>query len=213
MWNFRLRSFLGGIRDEQEKGLVPRRGCDVEGCPELGDYKAPKSRDNMRSYHWFCLDHVREYNQNWDFFKGMTPGEIDVHMRKAIVGDRPSWKMTKAGANEETRMRQKIYEHFTSNEGVYGDFASKGEAEEEEAPHIHATTGLSHPTLEALTTIGLKPPVVWEDISKRYKKLAKKYHPDHNQNDKEAEEQLKKINMAYTILKLSYQSYTDLKEK
>jgi len=24
-------------------------------------------------YYWFCLEHVREYNQAWDYFKGMNP--------------------------------------------------------------------------------------------------------------------------------------------
>jgi molecular chaperone DnaJ len=39
-----------------------------------------------------------------------------------------------------------------------------------------------------------------EDIKKAYKKLAVKYHPDKNPNDKEAEEKMKEINNAYTVL-------------
>jgi len=42
--------------------------------------------------------------------------------------------------------------------------------------------------------------------------LAKKYHPDLNGKDKESEELLKKINMAYTILKMAYQKFEDLPE-
>lgn len=40
-----------------------------------------------------------------------------------------------------------------------------------------------------------------EDISKAYKKLARKYHPDLNPGNKEAEEKFKKINAAYEVLK------------
>ena len=38
------------------------------------------------------------------------------------------------------------------------------------------------------------------DIKRAYKRLAKKYHPDLNPDNKEAEEMFKKVNEAYTIL-------------
>ena len=40
-----------------------------------------------------------------------------------------------------------------------------------------------------------------EEISKAYKKLARKYHPDLNPGDKQAEEKIKEINEAYEVLK------------
>ncbi len=40
-----------------------------------------------------------------------------------------------------------------------------------------------------------------DEISKAYKKLARKYHPDLNPNDKEAEEKFKEINEAHEVLK------------
>ena len=39
-----------------------------------------------------------------------------------------------------------------------------------------------------------------EEIKKAYKKLARKYHPDLNPDNKEAEEQFKEVNEAYEIL-------------
>lgn len=38
------------------------------------------------------------------------------------------------------------------------------------------------------------------DLKKAYYKLAKKYHPDHNPNDKEAEEKFKEASNAYQVL-------------
>ncbi|MGE9986326.1 DnaJ C-terminal domain-containing protein [Desulfovibrio sp. SGI.169] len=40
-----------------------------------------------------------------------------------------------------------------------------------------------------------------EEVSKAYKKLARKYHPDLNPGDKQAEEKFKEINEAYEVLK------------
>lgn len=39
-----------------------------------------------------------------------------------------------------------------------------------------------------------------DDIKKSYRKLAKKYHPDLNPNDNEAEQKFKEVNEAYSIL-------------
>jgi molecular chaperone DnaJ len=39
-----------------------------------------------------------------------------------------------------------------------------------------------------------------EEIKKAYRKLARKYHPDRNQGDKQAEERFKEISQAYDVL-------------
>ena len=38
------------------------------------------------------------------------------------------------------------------------------------------------------------------EIKSAYRKLARKYHPDSNQGNREAEEKFKEVNDAYTIL-------------
>ncbi|EPR42778.1 heat shock protein DnaJ domain protein [Desulfovibrio sp. X2] len=49
--------------------------------------------------------------------------------------------------------------------------------------------------------LGVKRSSTQEEISKAFKKLARKHHPDLNPNDKQAEERFKEINEAYEVLK------------
>jgi len=49
-------------------------------------------------------------------------------------------------------------------------------------------------------TLGLEKTASSEEIKKAYRKLALKHHPDRNPNNKEAEEQFKKISEAYAVL-------------
>ena len=66
------------------------------------------------------------------------------------------------------------------------------------------------PEFQAMAVLGLEPPLDLKTIKKRYKELAKKYHPDLNPGDQKAEDILKTINMSYTVLRLSYEKYEKL---
>ncbi len=48
--------------------------------------------------------------------------------------------------------------------------------------------------------LGVSKNATQDEIKKAYRKLARKYHPDKNKGDKEAEEKFKEINEAYEVL-------------
>ena len=48
--------------------------------------------------------------------------------------------------------------------------------------------------------LGINKTATPEEIKKAYRKMAMKYHPDHTQGDKAAEEKFKKVNEAYAVL-------------
>jgi molecular chaperone DnaJ len=56
----------------------------------------------------------------------------------------------------------------------------------------------SRPDLYAV--LGVDRKVSDEDLKKAYRKLARKYHPDRNPDDKQAEERFKEISAAYDVL-------------
>jgi DnaJ-domain-containing protein 1 len=173
---------------------APGRGCDVPGCPHDGEYRAPKSRDSLREYFWFCLDHVRAYNAAWDFYKGMSPGQIEAHMRDDTGWQRPTWPLGRLGGGipEEDLIadRLDILGAAGLRQGRNGGRAAGpgGQA---------APADLRQP----LDTLGLEWPVSLDEVKSRYKELAKRNHPDANGGDRAAEERFKTINLAYALVR------------
>ncbi len=177
-----------------------KRRCDMPGCDNEGVHKAPKDR-SLSDYYWFCFEHVQEYNKAWDFFSGMSPSEMQDYIYSANIWERPTQRYDNAARAEEIKKKAWQTYNFT----------------EEEPPRNYnqqrATVQPNTPEHEALAMMGLAPPVTLEVVKTRYKELAKKYHPDHNREDPDAEEHLKKINIAYTVLKLAYRKFEDLPER
>lgn len=55
-------------------------------------------------------------------------------------------------------------------------------------------------TTDYYRILGVSPEASAEEIKKRYRELAFKYHPDRNNGDPEREERLKEITQAYHVL-------------
>ncbi len=168
---------------------APGRTCDMPGCTAQGEYRAPKSRQHLHEYWWFCLEHVRAYNGSWDYYKGMSPGEIEAQIRADTSWQRPTWPLGRGGSAgnwEEEWLRDPL--HVLSTGGV-----KRG----------HAPASVTAPTdlREPLRTLGLSWPTTLDAVKVRYKELAKRHHPDANGGSRESEERLKTINLAYATLR------------
>jgi DnaJ-domain-containing protein 1 len=174
------------------------RLCDCPGCLAVGDYPAPKARDRLRDYFWFCLGHVREYNRAWDFYAGMSPAEIEVELRSDTTWQRPTWPLG-AWRLYEQRMRSRARGEdeapFGRGDSGRDEDASTGDGEG------RRRRPPSSPEDAARRVLNLEPTASFTEIKTRYRELVKKHHPDANGGDKHAEERLKQINQAYTTLK------------
>ena len=56
--------------------------------------------------------------------------------------------------------------------------------------------------MDPYRVLGVEPSTPEEEITKAYRRLAKKYHPDLNPGDKSAEQRMREINAAYEQIKL-----------
>ncbi len=177
---------------------APDRSCDLPGCGERAGYKAPRSRQALNDYFWFCLDHVREYNARWDYYKGMSPGQIEAHLRADVSWDRPSWRLGHLGGAAAAFDEEKMLDPL-------GLLRGAGEARARAKQRGHGTAANKDQRPEALRqpleTLGLGWPVSMAEVKSRYKDLARRHHPDANGGDRASEERLKTINVAYTAVK------------
>jgi hypothetical protein len=167
---------------------APGRHCDMPGCELAGGYRAPKSRFALNEYFWFCLDHVRAYNASWDFYKGMSPGQIEAQLRADTSWQRPTWPLGHNGAAghlDEEALRDPLH------------ILATGRAAPPRRPQLETPPELREP----LAALGLEWPLSLETLKSRYKELAKRHHPDANNGDRAAEERIKTINLAYAALR------------
>ena len=191
--------------------------CEMPGCAQEGIHRAPKDR-SLSEYYNFCFEHVSDYNRAWDYFSGMSSMEIEDHIINSFLGDRPTWKYTTYTDLEEHLIRKawqayKNTDQFDEkSQDQYEEFMS-GRNSGSSQSFDQDAHGPQAQEVEAMAIMGLEPPLTLDAIKTRYKELAKKYHPDLNPDNKNAEELLKSINMAYTILKLSYSKYKSMTDK
>lgn len=162
------------------------RVCDHPGCPNDGDYRAPRARARLNDYFWFCLDHVRAYNASWDYYAGMSAHEIESAVRQDTTWQRPTWPMGSGAKRSYIHDVQDPYGVFTDA----GLKSQTGPTTKPRPPHETA----------AMFLLGISDPLTLADLKARYKELVKQFHPDANGGDRKAEERFKEINSAYTVL-------------
>lgn len=199
-------TILGAMSMERESVIPPLdgasatavRACDHPGCTDAGDYRAPKGRERLTDYYWFCLDHVRAYNKAWNFYAGLSDDEVERAIRSDTTWQRRTRPLGGWRAREEF-MRQKVAEDFDP-EGFGPDPGQAWRRNEQFQRERQRGANLTEEE-KALEVLGLDAPVELATVKARYKSLVKVHHPDANGGDRDAEERLKSINRAYGVLK------------
>ena len=188
-------------KDRRRDATLP--GCEWPDCAVPATHRAPKGRLRAGEYWRFCLEHVREYNNSYNFFAGMSDDAVAKYQKDALTGHRPTWKMGSIGAKRPENRR--------------GPGGGRGAGWAAEDPFSlfgetgHASSGRARPAPEgrtilnahrhALDVLGLEADAKRADIKARFKLLVKRHHPDANGGDRSSEERLREIIVAYNYLK------------
>lgn len=182
---------------------TPRRAqearCDHPGCGESGLYRAPKGRAHDGQYWHFCLAHVREYNQSYNYFSGMTDDAVAAYQKDAVIGHRPTWSMgvnaagRRAGA-EASPLRDWDYAD------PFGVLHAAGTGHQRRAAEPQKPKRPA-PVQRALDTLGLDENADAAAIRAQYKVLVKRFHPDAHGGDRSFEDRLVDIIRAHDTLR------------
>ena len=161
--------------------------CEWENCKEVGEFRAPAEKDNSKNFLLFCKDHIKQFNQKWDYFDGMSQYEIENFLRSDLTWHRPTQKF---GSNENFF---NILWNNTLND--------KFKIFNDESSYNVSNRNFCEKDKDAFRMMDLKFNDDWPAVQKKFKILVKKFHPDRNSGNKKFEDKLKKITMAYSHLK------------
>jgi DnaJ domain len=168
------------------------RRCVWPDCADAGEFKAPRMEG--AGYQWFCLEHVRAFNESYDYHK--TQGPDDLHdLNAGHPGrERATWP-------------------FASNGGGFGRASDLHLADPMDilagqprlkrfAERLEVRKGqiLKPGDVQAFKTLGLQTDASLRQLKLRYKSLVRQYHPDSNGGDRQYEALLHKVIEAYTHL-------------
>ncbi len=164
--------------------------CEWENCREIGKFKAPIERDNSRNYKWLCEEHIKLFNKKWNYFEGMSQIEIENFIKSDVTWHRPTQKF---GSSDN------FFNILWNN--TLSDKFNYFQKEEKRFNNLNSNK-LTKKDKDAFKILGLKLDADWPIVQRKFKALVKKLHPDRNAGNKELEEKLKKITLAYSHLKL-----------
>jgi hypothetical protein len=194
--DMRIRPPKAGDEERERDVHALKEGevkCDWPGCSLAGASRAPKARDMPGEHYWFCTPHAAEYNKSWDYFSGMSEGEIAAKVNdERQTGGRPTWAFRASAQSRESA---------ASTAGKYHDplgvFGTPGEQTRKAANDRR----IGKIEARALADMDLDVNASKEDIRAKYTELLKRLHPDANGGDRSTEARLTKVIKAYKALK------------
>jgi len=185
------------VRPNRYHGRVQHadgRRCAEPGCAAAGEFRAPKGPSpEIDGYLWLCLDHVRAFNENWNFFNGLSPEVAARLNHRYATWDRPTWP--RGGLHGHRWIDPQLIdgqEIFSGQPGLarFAERLGRG----------RGGRPLSAADRAALAALGLDETATAQDIKWQYKILLKRYHPDTNGGDRSGERRLQKVIRAYQHL-------------
>jgi hypothetical protein len=166
------------------------RPCAHPGCGEPGQFRAPRSPEQLDDYLWFCRVHVREYNLRWNFFQGHS----DEDFQRFVDKDRLWGRETRpfGAADAEARGWARLGVEDPMN--LLGEKAARGAAPA-------GARKLPPTERRALEILDARETWTRSEIRRQYKSLVKDLHPDLQGGSRADEERLQEVVWAWDQIK------------
>ena len=128
------------------------------------------------------------FNKNWNYFEGMSENEIPKFIKSDLTWHRPTQKFGAADNFFNILWNNALNDKF--------NFFNENNSINKKI------NGLSEKDKDALKIMELELSADWLTVQKKFKTLVKKFHPDKHAGNKQHEDKLKKITLAYSHLKM-----------
>lgn len=177
--------------------------CEWADCKKPGGHRAPKGRGREQEYWNFCVAHVREYNQSYNYFSGMSDDAVARYQKDALTGHRPTWKMGTAKSGQKGKPgAEDVFEGTQDPFAVFSEINGRGSWRPgPETKQTAEARKVMNAEKKALQVMGFTKSATAEEVKVRFKALVKQHHPDANGGDRSTEDRLIEIINAYNYLK------------
>ena len=116
-----------------------------------------------------CLEHVKEFNKNWNYFSGMNDEQVIKFLKSDMV-----WHNTQSFSSSDNF---KVLWNDTLRDELDKDkFKS-------DFNHMRQFK-FDHKDIKAFGILGISVGLKWQKIQEKFKVLVKKFHPDMNSGKK-----------------------------
>jgi len=162
--------------------------CEWKNCKEVGTFRAPAEKDNSKNFKLLCENHIKLFNKSWNYFEGMSQGQIENFIRSDIIWHRPTQKFGSPNNFFNILWNNALSDKFK----IF---------QEDDVYTFDKKKVLCDKDKDAFMIMGLEFNADFTSIQKKFKTLVKKFHPDKNAGSRKYEDKLKKITLAYSHLK------------
>ena len=172
---------------------LSERQCDYPDCDKTAGFRAPKSREQLDEFFWFCQEHIREYNLKWNFFDGTS----DEEFRRIVERDRLWERETKPFSRKDDG---NAWARMGVNDPleILGEKGTRSGAGQ---PSSNSTRKLPPTERKAIEILDARDTMTKTEIRKQYKGLIKVLHPDMNGGDRSQEVMLQEVVWAWDQIK------------
>ena len=145
-----------------------------------------------------CLEHVKEFNKNWNYFSGMNDDQVIEFLKSDMIWHKPTQSFSSSDNFFKVLWSNALKDEMDKFK-FNNDFNNMNKFK------------FNNNDLKAFNILGISVGLKWEKVQEKFKKLVKKFHPDMNSGNKKFEDKLKVITLAYTQLKNTYKDKIDTK--